>query len=205
MAGGKEDPASLRSGGGGSGPAPRKPAGPPRPGAQPRSEPARRLRPLAPDARGRSPSPADGRALGPLRGAPPSFVSPRREAPLPVRARGAGSGADGGLRLIYAGTARREAPLPDPEKDPLPSFGGDGVCKHAHTCTRQFCCKRRPDSSGPAPTHTQHLGRRITQSRSASMEPPLRICKSKSEIKPPPTSSSSASLSTSSSSSSSQP
>ncbi|XDA89870.1 hypothetical protein R6Z07M_019479 [Ovis aries] len=54
LAGGKEDAASL-PGGGGSGPAPRKPGAPARPRAQPRSEPG--PRPLAPDARDPSPSP----------------------------------------------------------------------------------------------------------------------------------------------------
>lgn len=40
--------------------------------------------------------------------------------------------------------------------DPLPArgSGGAGVCAQAHACTRECCCKRRPDSGGPAPPHT---------------------------------------------------
>ncbi|XP_039109766.1 basic salivary proline-rich protein 4-like [Hyaena hyaena] len=81
----------------------------------------RRPRPF-PESRERtSPGPAAGRPhqVSSGRGA-------RRLSRPGRRARGAGSRADGGLRLLYAGAAGREAPPPDPEKDPLPSFGSGG-------------------------------------------------------------------------------
>lgn len=76
------------------------------------------------------------------------------------------------------------------------------VNTHTHTRAHNSVLKGGPTPADLHP-HTQHLGRRTAQGRSASMEPPLRICKSKSEIKPPPTSSSSSSSSLSTSSSSS--
>lgn len=171
------------SGGGGSGPAPRKPGAPARPCVQPGSEPER----------------------------PGPFPDPGGQAPLQVSSRPGGrrlsqpravSRADGGCLLIYAGgclpRCRRRAQ--SRTRSPPWIWGPQRLCTHTHTLAHD----RSVVKGGPTPAdlhpHTPHLGRGVTHSRSVSMEPPLRICKSKSEIKPPPTSSSSSSLSTSSSS-----
>lgn len=100
-----------------------------------------------------------------------------------------------------------EEGLPGTEKNPVPFFGpgGDSVCKHTnththtrgHTDTQPNIILNKARLQRTSTHNARHLGRRITQSSSVSMEPPLSICKSKSEIKPPLTSSS---LSTSSSS-----
>lgn len=120
LAGGKEDAASLRSGGGdGGGPAPRKPGAPARPCAQPSSEPARRLPPLTPDAR--DPRRPQGRASsGTAAGRPIKFPVAAAGGASPGRGAGADSPADSGILLIYAGgclergaaAGHREGPAP---------------------------------------------------------------------------------------------
>lgn len=140
LAGGKEDAASLPSGGG---PAPRKPGAAARPGAQPR----------APDAAARRPRPLPGAGRV---GEPPGSAAGR---PFQVCSRrGAGSWRTAGARLFTLAAAAGEAPPPAPRRTCSPPSGllAAAACKHTHTHTqtRQFGFSMRPGSSGPAPRHT---------------------------------------------------
>lgn len=199
---------SLPSGGSG-GPAPRKPGAQARPGAQPRSAPGRPLGPLAPDAPDPSRSWACGQTLRlPRASHQVSFDRGGRRLSLQGSER-----RQPGRRRVPAylhwrlPAARRRCRAPRRTCSPASDLEATAsVNTHTHTLVHgNSVVKGGPspaDQYHPPRTHTQHLGRRITQSRSVSMEQPFRICKSKSEIKPPPISSSS---SLPSSSSSSQP
>ncbi|XP_045677209.1 skin secretory protein xP2-like [Phyllostomus hastatus] len=131
--------------------------------AQPRGSRARRPGPApspapSPSARDPSPIPAGGRPIkfppAPAGGASPS----------PARAAGRTVGA-----CLFTPEAARTgaaaAAAAGRGAGPAPRLGsgGDGVCAHAHTLTRPICCKRRPDSGGPAPPHTTPGARSHTE------------------------------------------